>query len=93
MWTVFEIKSVVKHLKKIPLPVITRYEAWKRIVELQGPLGLRLIKGFHDEALSGKWNGFRYSRLGISWRVIYKASSETFEVYVVEITAHDYRRR
>jgi hypothetical protein len=31
-----------------------------------------LIKGFHDEALSGQWAGHRSSRLGIQWRVIYR---------------------
>lgn len=40
-------------------------------MELQGPQRLKLIKGFHDEALSGDWKGFRSSRLGIKWRVIY----------------------
>jgi mRNA-degrading endonuclease YafQ of YafQ-DinJ toxin-antitoxin module len=93
MWTVFEKKTAAKSITKAPTEVTTRYEAWKRIVELQGPAGLRLIKGFHDEALKGQWNRFRSSRLGIQWRVIYKAFGESLEVYVIEITAHEYRRR
>jgi toxin HigB-1 len=93
MWAVFEKKSVAKAIKTAPEEVIVRYEAWKRIVELQGPAGLRLIKGFHDESLKGKWQGFRSSRLGIQWRVIYRVLREHLEVYVFEITAHDYRRR
>ena len=93
MWGVYEKKSVTKIIRKAPAEVVIRYEAWKRIVELQGPVGLRSIKGFHDEALKGKWDGFRSSRLGIQWRVIYKAFEENLEVYVIEITAHDYRRR
>jgi len=92
MWSVFEKKAATKTIKKAPPEVATRYEAWKRIVELQGPIGLRVIKGFHDEALKGQWDGFRSSRLGIQWRVIYKVFGESLEVYVIEITAHDYRR-
>jgi len=90
MWTVFEQKSVVKGIKKIPIEVLRRYEAWKRIVELEGPKGLKMIKGFHDEVLKGKWRGFRSSRLGIQWRVIYKLGDGLLEVYVFEINPHDY---
>jgi len=90
MWVVLEKKSVAKALKKIPDEVIVRYEAWKRIVELEGPLGLRNIKGFHDESLKGDWKGYRSSRLGLQWRVIYFRQDQQLEVYVIEITPHKY---
>ena len=90
MWLVLEKKSVAKTLKKIPDEVIVRYEAWKRIVELAGPIGLRNIKGFHDGALKGDWKGFRSSRLGIQWRVIYFRQDQHLEVYVIQITPHKY---
>lgn len=77
----------------MPDDVIVRYEAWKRIVELSGPQALRAVKGFHDESLKGDWLGYRSSRLGIKWRVIYKILNEGLEVYVIEITPHDYRRK
>ncbi|MFO7787892.1 MAG: hypothetical protein R6W87_09010 [Halospina sp.] len=32
---------------------------------MSGPQGLRHIRGFKDEALSGKWKGFRSVRLGV----------------------------
>lgn len=51
-----------------------------------------LIKGFHDEALSGEWRGCRSSRLGLQWRLIYRVVSEEFLFQVASITAHDYRR-
>jgi mRNA-degrading endonuclease YafQ of YafQ-DinJ toxin-antitoxin module len=59
---------------------------------LSGPPGLRSIKGFHDEALTGELKGHRSSRLGIQFRLIYRvvASEQLFQV--VSITAHDYRR-
>lgn len=90
MWTIFEKKSVVKKLKKVPSEILDKYEAWKRIVELAGPMGLRVIKGFHDEALKGDWKGYRSSRLGIQWRVIYLRDDQKLEVFVIEVTPHKY---
>ena len=84
MYTILEHKEVVKVLKKVPFEIQKNYLAWKRIVELEGPQGLRLIKGFHDEALKGGWKGFRSSRLNKQWRVIYKTDHEQLTVYVME---------
>jgi addiction module RelE/StbE family toxin len=77
-------------LKKTPLEIRKNYLAWKRIVELEGPQGLRLIKGFHDENLKEEWSGFRSSRLNRQWRVIYKIDKDELIVYVVEINPHTY---
>ncbi len=66
------------------------YEIWKRIVELQGIQGLKMIKDYHDETLRGEWNGFRSSRLSLQWRVIYKVETEQLEVYVIDVNAHKY---
>lgn len=90
MYTLLEHKEVVKTLRKLPKEIVKNYTAWKRIVELEGPQGLRLIKGFHDESLRGEWFGFRSSRLNRQWRVIYKADKEELIVYVVEINPHKY---
>ena len=90
MYIVFEHKSVEKSLKKTPLEIRKNYLAWKRIIELEGPQGLRFIKGFHDEALKGEWQGFRSSRLNKQWGVIYKIDKEQLIVYVVEINPHTY---
>jgi addiction module RelE/StbE family toxin len=59
---------------------------------MSGPVGLRLIKGFHDELLSGQWLGHRSSRLGNQWRVIYQVEVTEVRIMVVTVTAHDYRR-
>jgi addiction module RelE/StbE family toxin len=77
----------------MPAEVLKRYEKWKDIAMLSGPAGLRLIKGFHDEALRGDWKGFRSSRLGLQYRVIYKVEKDKIYIQVVAITAHDYRRK
>ena len=90
MWLIYEKKTVAKTIKKAPKEVLKRYETWKRIVEISGPQGLKLIKGFHDENLRGDWKGFRSSRLGIQWRVIYKIEKGLLEIHVFEVNPHKY---
>ena len=92
MWRVLEHRRVDRQLRDAPREVLVRYEKWKDIVAVSGPPGLRLIKGFHDESLSGQWSGHRSSRLGLQWRVIYQVEAAKIQVLVVVVTAHDYRR-
>lgn len=93
MWIVYEHREAVKRLASLPTDVLKRYEKWKDIVSISGPDGLRQIKGFRDEALRGEWKGHRSSRLNIQYRVIYKVERDLVLVQVVDVTAHDYRRR
>ena len=93
MWEVFEHRNLVRRLPRIPVDVLKRYEKWKDIVAISGPEGLRQIKGFHDEALRGEWNGHRSSRLGKQYRVIYKIANQQLYVQVINLTDHDYRRK
>lgn len=90
MYSILEHKAVVKIVDKLQPEIKKNYQAWKRIVELEGPQGLRLIKGFHDEALKGEWRGYRSSRLSKGWRVIYTVEKDKMIVYVIEITHHEY---
>jgi addiction module RelE/StbE family toxin len=93
MWQIEEHRRVDKQLTEgIPLEVLKRYEKWKDVARLSGPPGLHAIKGFRDEALSGKWNGYRSSRLGLQWRVIYSVAVNMLLIQVVQLTAHDYRK-
>lgn len=93
MWRIEEHRRVDKQLSgSVPIDVLKRYEKWKDIARLSGPSGLRVITGFHDEALSGEWKGHRSSRLGLQWRVIYKVAAGVLPIQVVQATAHDYRR-
>jgi addiction module RelE/StbE family toxin len=92
MWRVEEHRRVEKQLDAVPRDVLKRYEKWLDITSVSGPPGLRLIKGFNDEALSGKWKGHRSSRLGIQYRVIYRVVAADQLFQVVAVTAHDYRR-
>lgn len=93
MWFIEEHRRLDRQLSSVPQEVLKRYEKWKDIAMLSGPQGLRGIKGFHDEGLSGAWKGHRSSRLGLQWRVIYKLATGVMLIQVVEVTPHDYRRR
>jgi addiction module RelE/StbE family toxin len=93
MWRIEEHRDVDKELfDRVPLDILKRYEKWKDIATLSGPRGLRAIKGFRDEALTGKWKGYRSSRLNEQWRVIYRVVADALLVQVVRVTPHDYRR-
>ena len=89
MWRIEEHRRIDKQVASVPNDRFKRYEKWKDIASISGPLGLGLIKGFHDEALSGKWKGYRSSRLGIQWRVICRLIPEDLLFQVASITAHD----
>lgn len=93
MWEVYEHRRAAKRLDRLPKEILKRYEKWKDIVRISGPAGLRLIKGFHDEGLHGEWKGHRSSRLGEQYRVIYMVEEQKVLVLVLDITAHDYRRK
>lgn len=93
MWQILEHRRVVRRLAKTPIDVLKRYEKWKDIVTISGPQGLKLIKGFRDEALRGDWKGHRSSRLGDQYRVIYLVEEQEVVVKVIDLTAHDYRRK
>ncbi len=93
MWRIEEHRRVDGEIHTVPREVLKRYEKWKDIAMISGPPGLRMIKGFRDEALRGEWQGYRSSRLGLRFRVIYRVKAEQALFQVIHITPHDYRRR
>jgi mRNA-degrading endonuclease YafQ of YafQ-DinJ toxin-antitoxin module len=92
MWRIEEHRRVEKQLETVPREILKRYEKWKDIAMISGLPGLKLIKGFHDEALRGEWRGYRSSRLGLQYRVIYRLIPKQALFQVVHITPHEYRR-
>ena len=92
MSEIYEHRRVSRQLKKLPLEILKRYEKWKDIVSVSGPQGLRLIRGFSDESLSGDWENHRSYRLNQQYRVIYRIERQEIRVDVVSITLHDYRK-
>ncbi len=93
MWEIYEHRRLAKVLPRLQEIILKRYEKWKDVVRISGPLGLREILGFHDKALRGEWAGHRASRLGHQYRVIYQIDGQDVLVYVMDLTAHDYRRK
>jgi len=93
MWTIYEHKTVKRKLLRLPTEILKRYEKWKEIVTVSGPSGLSEIKGFRDEGFVGNWFGYRSSRLGLQYRVIYYVEREEMLIKVIDVTGHDYRRK
>jgi addiction module RelE/StbE family toxin len=93
MWAIYEHRRVPRQIRDLLQDILKRYEKWKDIVAISGPKGLKLIRGFHDESLRGEWKGHRSSRLGRHFRVIYRIEKDQILVQVVNVTAHDYRKK
>lgn len=91
MWTIVEHRDAAKAIDKLQPQVAEKYAMWCAIARQSGPQGLRTIKAFHDEKLSGKLAGLRSSRLSQQWRVIYRVEHTRVTVYVERISPHDYR--
>jgi mRNA-degrading endonuclease YafQ of YafQ-DinJ toxin-antitoxin module len=93
MWQIEEHRRVDKQCAALPQEILKRYEKWRDIAMISGPTGLRMITGFHDEALAGEWKGYRSSRLGLQYRVIYRVLADNLVFQAASVTAHDYRRK
>ena len=93
MWRIEEHRRLDKQCDSAPQEILKRYEKWKDIATISGPLGLRQITGFNDAALSGTWKGFRSSRLGLQCRIIYRVVADEMLFQIESLTPHDYRRR
>lgn len=93
MWEVELNKDVKKGLKKLPPAVRNALTVWINIARIEGPAGLRSARGFNDEALKGEWKGYRSCRLSKQYRVIYQVYKDLVRIVVVDVTAHDYRRK
>lgn len=94
VWKILEHKRLEKEIAGAPPQVQENYEFWKNVVRHSGPEGLRELKGFHDEALTGRLRGLRSSRLNKAWRVLYKIDRDQVTVIAERFpsmtTARDY---
>ena len=93
MWRIEEHRRIDKQIASVLNDILKRYEKWKDIVTISGPESLGLIRGFRDEALRGHRKGYRSSRLSLKYRVIYKIEATEILVKVIDVTAHDYRKK
>jgi hypothetical protein len=49
MWQISEHQDIQKTCRKLPQPVVKKYELWKNVVVVHGPSKLREFPGFHDD--------------------------------------------
>jgi len=93
MWTIELNRKVSKSLKKLPVDVQVNFDIWADTAAVEGPMGLRRVTGFRDEAFKEVWKGYRSSRLSKQYRVIYQVKKEIVSILVIDVNAHDYKRR
>ena len=95
MKDIFDVKLTArayKGLKKVPLPIAIKLQAWIDAVGHRGLSEIRKIPGYHDEPLKGDRKGQRSIRLNIAYRAIYvinKAGVIDF-IEVQEVNKHAY---
>jgi proteic killer suppression protein len=81
-----------KELRKLPYYIKENFWDWLYDVQRYGIQKIRLVPGYHDEALQGIWFGYRSVRLNHSYRIIYKQiTRENIKIIVIRISKHDYK--
>lgn len=92
MKNIVDFSKVEKELLKLPKHIQRTFSAWCVLVQEQGILETRKIRGFNDEALKGKASKFRSVRLNRAYRVIYFEEKENIIIRVIEVNKHDYKK-
>jgi len=84
-------RPALKQLKKVPIYIALKLEAWIEDVGNRGLDEVKKIPGYHDEPLKGKRLGQRSIRLNNAYRAIYvlKRGNVVF-VEVLEVNKHEY---
>ena len=84
-------RQAIRDLKKVPLYITIKFQAWVEAVGNDGLSNVRKISGFHDEPLKGRLKGFRSIRLSSAYRAIYIVKKDKLEfIEVQEVNKHDY---
>lgn len=84
--------KVKKSLKKVPLSIALKLQAWIDAVGNNGLSEVRKIPGYHDEPLKGKRQGQRSIRLNIAYRAIYSINKDGVISFIEieEVNKHEY---
>jgi len=90
--TVHMSKQAVRNLKKVPINIALKLQAWIDEVINSGLSETRKIRGYHDEPLKGDRVGQRSIRLNRAYRAIYIIEDENSIrfVEILEVTKHEY---
>lgn len=86
-------ESAKKDLKRAPLHIVEKLNAWAYAVERVGLDEIRKIRGYYDHALAGNRAGQRSISLNKQWRAIYTLEKDTAKLVFVavhEVTPHKY---
>ena len=84
-------KNALKSLRKVPKPILDKFQSWVEAVEIEGIREVRKLPGFHDEPSKGNRKGQRSVRLNKAYRAIYTIKKNKVEfIEVIEVTNHDY---
>jgi proteic killer suppression protein len=94
MKDIFNVKvseKATKDLKKIPLYIVLKLQAWVDAVGHKGLSEVKKIPGYHNEPLKGKRKNQRSIRLNISYRAIYIIREDVIKfVEIREVNKHEY---
>lgn len=92
---IFNVKLSVKakkDLRKVPLAIAIKLNAWIEDVGHRGITEVRKTPGYHDEPLKGTRKGQRSIRLNIAYRAIYvvNKSGVVRFIEIQEVNKHEY---
>ena len=95
MMDIFDVKispKALKNLKKVPLFIALKLQAWIDNIGHKGLNETRKTLGYHDEPLQGKRKGQRSIRLNKSYRAIYiiNGNKEIKFIDVLDVNKHEY---
>lgn len=83
--------KATRDLKKVPLHIALKLQAWIDAVGHKGLYEVRKIAGYHDEPLKGNRKGQRSIRLNVAYRAIYTIKKGMISfVEVQEVNKHEY---
>jgi proteic killer suppression protein len=85
-------KRALKDLKKVPLHIALKLQAWVDDVGHRGLSQVSKVSGYHDEPLKGKRVNQRSIRLSKAYRAIYiiEKDNKVKFVEVIEVNKHGY---
>ena len=93
---VFEVhitRKALKDIKKVPLHIALKLQAWTDDVGHRGLQKVRKISGYHDESLKGNRKGQRSIRLSKEYRAIYiEKNDEISSIEIIEVNKHEYKK-
>ncbi len=95
MKDIFDVRlsrQAFKDLKKAPLYIAIKLQAWIDDVGHRGLMAVRKIPGYHDEPLKGERQGQRSIRLSRAYRAIYMMDEHQHIqcIKIIEVNKHDY---